>query len=94
MLELARVMVLRGDTAGARAYVAAAAALADTVSPAVHLAPALADAFLAVGDTAQAFRWLERYRPRRDVHFQMHLRDEPAFDGIRRDPRFLALVAP
>jgi hypothetical protein len=87
-------MVARGDTAGARAYVAGAAALADTVSPGVHQAPALADGYLAIGDTARAFWWLRRYQPRRDVHFQMHLRDEPAFDGIRQDPRFLALVAP
>jgi len=94
LLELARVMVARGDTAGARAYVRAAEAAADTVRPGVHLAAALADGWLAVGDTARAFLWLERYQPRRDAHFQMHLRDEPAFDGVRQDPRFLALVAP
>ncbi|HTT67586.1 MAG TPA: tetratricopeptide repeat protein [Gemmatimonadales bacterium] len=94
LMELARVLVVRGDTAGARAYVRAAEAAADSVRPGVHLAAALGDAYLAVGDTARAFWWLERYRPRRDAHFQLHLRDEPAFDGVRRDPRFLALVAP
>ena len=94
LLELARVLVARGDTAAARAYVRSAEATADTVRPGTHLATALADGWLAVGDTARAFSWLERYRPRRDAHFQMHLRDEPAFDGVRQDPRFLALVAP
>ena len=94
LLELARVMALRGDIAGARAYVRAAEAAADSVRPGAHLAAALADGWLAVGDTARAFRWLERYQPRRDAHFQMHLRDEPAFDGVRQDPRFLSLVAP
>jgi len=94
LMELARVMVARGDTAGARAYVRGVEATADSVLPGTHLAAGLADGWLAVGDTARAFWWLERYRPRRDAHYQMHLRDEPAFDGIRADPRFLALVAP
>jgi tetratricopeptide (TPR) repeat protein len=94
LLELSRVMLARGDAAGARAYVAAAAAAADTGPPAVHLALALADGFLAIGDTTRAYGWLRRYQPRRDAHFQMHLRDEPAFDGLRADPIFQALVAP
>ena len=93
-LEMARVLQLRGDSAGARAYVSAAAAAADTVRPSVHLALAMADGLLAVGDTTRAFWWFRRYQPRRDAHFQMHLRDEPAFDGVRQDPRFQALVAP
>lgn len=90
--ELTRVFLARGDTARARAYVAAAALVADTVDPSVHMAPALADAYLALGDTARAYWWLERFRVRRDVHFLLHLRGEPAFDGLRNDPRFIALV--
>jgi tetratricopeptide (TPR) repeat protein len=93
-LELARVLLLRGDSAGARAYVAAAAAEADTSAPAVHLVIAMADGFLAVGDTTRAYWWFGRYQPRRDAHFQMHLRDEPAFEGLHADPRYRALVAP
>lgn len=54
----------------------------------------MGDGFLAIGDTARAYWWLGRFHPRRDAHFQMHLRDEPAFDGVRADPRFRALVAP
>lgn len=92
--ELARALAARGDSARARAYVAALAATADSTRPSVHVAPAMADAYLAIGDTAQAFWWLERYQPRRDVHFQMHLRSEPAFDGLRSNPRFQALLAP
>jgi tetratricopeptide (TPR) repeat protein len=90
--ELTRVFIAHGDTARARAYVAAAAATADTVDPSVHTAPALADAYFAIGDTARAFWWLDRYHPRRDLHFLLHLRAEPAFDGIRQDPRFVALL--
>ncbi len=88
LLELARVLVARRDTAGARAYVLAADAAADSLTPAIHLALAMGDGFLAIGDTTRAFWWLDRFRPRRDAHFQMHLRDEPAFDGLRADPRF------
>ena len=93
-MELTRVLLVRGDTTGARAYVSAAAGVADTANPPVHVASAMADAYLALGDTARAFWWLTRYHPQRDVHFQMHLRGEQAFDGIRDDPRFRALLSP
>lgn len=92
--ELTRVYVARGDTARARTYVAAAEQLADTLNPSVHAAVALADAQLAAGDTARALWWLERYRIPRDLHFLLHLRGEPAFDGVRTLPRFRALTAP
>src|SRR6185436_13120612 len=78
--EMVRVLIARGDSAGARSYIAAAARTADTLDPSVHMAPAFADAYLAIGDTTRAFWWLQRYRQRRDVHFLLHLRGEPAFN--------------
>lgn len=92
-LELIRVYMVRGDSARAHAYLAREAAAADSVTPSAHMAIAMADAYLAVGDTARGIWWLERHQPSRSLHFRFHLRGEPAFDGIRDNPRFAALLA-
>jgi serine/threonine-protein kinase len=52
----------------------------------------LAYVHLGLGDTDVAFDWLERSVEARDWQIGM-LKVEPAFDGLRSDPRFAALVA-
>jgi TolB-like protein/DNA-binding winged helix-turn-helix (wHTH) protein len=46
---------------------------------------------LALGDTDVAFDWLEKSVEARDWQLGM-LKVEPAFDGLRADPRFAALL--
>jgi hypothetical protein len=58
----------------------------------VHTAVFLAEAHAAAGDADRAMAWLGRYSPSSDLHFQLHLRCDPAFDPIARDQRFLALL--
>jgi Tfp pilus assembly protein PilF len=57
-----------------------------------HNAVYIGAAHAALGDPVQAVAWLERYSPRGDQHFQLHLRCDPAFDPIAGAPRFRALL--
>jgi len=57
-----------------------------------HTAVYLAHGYAAAAETDKALRWLERYSPVEDLHFQTHLRCDPPFDPIRRSPRFQALL--
>ena len=50
----------------------------------------LAEVHAALGDTADAIKWLE-FKPRHA--WWPAIRNEPAFDALRNDPRFMALVA-
>lgn len=88
---LARVAARRGDFRRARELLAEGAARTDSAQPFVHNPYQLAEGYLAVGDTAEALAWLERF-PRRNLHFQMHLRHEPGLDGLRSHPRFQAIL--
>jgi len=89
---LARVAAARGDTARARALTAQAAALPDPDHPGPDGVIAVAAAWGAIGESDSALAWLERYRPRADLHFQLHLRRDPALDPLRLLPRFRRLV--
>jgi serine/threonine protein kinase/Tfp pilus assembly protein PilF len=90
---LAEIYFKRGDRHAADTIIAQAVALADTTHPTVHDAAYLAWAFSATGQPERAMRILERYQPRRDVHFQLHLQRDPALDPLRSKPRFSALLA-
>jgi tetratricopeptide (TPR) repeat protein len=57
-----------------------------------HNAVYNAAAYAALHDTAHALAWLERYSPRQDQHFQLHIRCDPALDPIADHPRFRALL--
>ena len=46
---------------------------------------------IGLGDTDRAFEWLQKALEARDWQMSM-LKVEPAFDGLRADPRFAALV--
>ena len=51
----------------------------------------LAVAWLGVGETARALEFLEKACQERSVQFFYFLRDA-IFDGVRTDPRFLAIM--
>ena len=81
-----------GDTVGARRLVAEAKTRGDSLALDVHNAVNIAASYAALGDVKRALRWLERFRPVRDLHFQLHLRRDPPLDPLRREPRFQALL--
>ena len=58
----------------------------------LHTAVYVAQAYAELGEADKALTWLTRYQPRRDLHFQLHLRCDPPFDLIAGDPRFQALL--
>ena len=89
---LAQVAVARGDSARARVLVAQAEAQTDSLRPSVHSSHQIAEVYAALGEVDRALLWLERYQPRRDLHFRLHLLREPAFDRMRAHPRFQALL--
>jgi serine/threonine-protein kinase len=51
----------------------------------------LAYVYLGLGENDVAFDWLEKSIPAHDWQVGL-LKVEPAFDGLRSDPRFAALV--
>ena len=60
--------------------------------PPLHTAVYLAQAYASLGDGDHAVAWLRRYAPREDLHFQLHLRCDPAFDRVAGDPSFQRLL--
>jgi tetratricopeptide (TPR) repeat protein len=90
---LAEVAARSGDTASALAFIAKAEPLVDSAAPAVHSAIALASAYASVNQDARALQWLERYQPRRDLHFQLHLRRDLRLDPLRAQTRFQRLLS-
>jgi tetratricopeptide (TPR) repeat protein len=81
-----------GNREAARALLRQTESEASAYSPApLHTVVYRAQAYAAIGDVQRAIDWLSRFQPRRGLHFQLHLRCDPPFDPIARDPRFLAL---
>ena len=86
-------IALRGhDRRSADTLFARALALVDTLHPTVHDAPYIAWGYAAFGDTNRALGILERYEPRADSHFQLHLHCDPGLDALRAMPRFKILL--
>jgi Tfp pilus assembly protein PilF len=79
---LARVAAARGDPEAARSHTQRTASLADSLHPTKHESVLVAEAFAAIGDTTAALRWLNRYQPRADLHFQLHLKKDPALKWL------------
>lgn len=89
----AQLAALRGDAATARRLAAAAERLVDSTALTLHQSVFLGVAFSAASDTVRAYRWLARFSPSRDVHFQLHLHREPALAWLR-DARYRGLLSP
>src|SRR5207245_11400384 len=81
-----------GDTVATRRLLVAADARTDPAAPDNHSAVNIAAGYAVLGEVARALTWLERYRPARDLHPQLHLRLDPPLDPLRREPPFQALL--
>jgi cytochrome c-type biogenesis protein CcmH/NrfG len=93
MAGTAEVEARAGRRERARELLRAADSLASRYDPVpVHTALFLAEAHAAAGDADRAISWLSRYSPSADLHFQLDLRCDPAFDPLAHDKRFLALL--
>jgi tetratricopeptide (TPR) repeat protein len=62
--------------------------------PPTHTVVYMAQAWAAVGDAERAIGWLRREAAPTDLHFQLHLRCDPAFAVLRADRRFPAGITP
>jgi adenylate cyclase len=89
---LAELAWRRGDHRAADTIIARATATADTVHPSLHDAAYLAWAYAQTAQHDRALSLLERYDPRYDAHFQLHLHFDPMLDVLRQEPRYRALL--
>ncbi len=92
-VALAQARAGRGSEARATLRDAEPQARAYVPTP-LHTALFFAQAYAELGDADRAVAWLARYRPRESLHYQLHLRCDPPFDPIARDPRFRSLLTP
>ena len=92
MAGSALVEARAGRRERARSMLRLVDSLAARYQPApTHLAVFVAQAYAAIGDADGAMRWLESKVPSGDLHFQLHLRCDPAFDPIAADRRFRSM---
>ena len=89
---LAEVAAREGNVEMARAFIRQAEAVTDSGSPTDHAAISLGSAYAAIGAVERALWWLERYQPRGNLHFQLHLKRDLMLDPLRGLPRFAALM--
>jgi serine/threonine-protein kinase len=83
MAMMAIALMDQGDTAGARSYLNRAKSIADMEHPTRHESAWIGAALAASGDTAGAVRLLEKYQPRGDLHFQLHMKRDPRLKWLR-----------
>jgi len=57
----------------------------------VYVLPSIADIYFALGENDQGFKWLERAYEER-LPWMKALKIDPAYDNVRSDPRFKALL--
>ena len=91
---LAEVAAAQGDSKAAWGFIQEALAVVDSVAPSAHAAISMGSAYAAVGEPERALAWLERYQPRGDLHFQLHLKRDLQLDPLRGLSRFEALLVP
>ena len=89
---LADLAARRRDRVAADTLLARAIAFADTLHPTLHDATNVAWGYAALGQHDRAIRLLERFAPRGDAHFQLHLHRDPVLDPLSRVPAFRALM--
>ena len=89
---LADIAMRQGSRALADSLIRQAMPTIDTLRPTLHDATFVAWGIAAVGDRKRAIRLLERYTPRADQHFQLHLQRDPLLDPLRSEPAFKALL--
>jgi len=89
---LADIAARQGNRVAADTLLRRALAIVDTLHPTLHEAAYLAWGFAALGDKNRAIRLLERYQPRGEAHYQLHLQRDPLLDPLRSLPAFRALL--
>ena len=89
---LTDIALQQRDRRAADTLFARALAIVDTLHPTLHDAAYIAWGYADFGDTARALRVLERFDPRVDLHFQLHLHCDSGLDPLRALPRFKALI--
>lgn len=80
---LARAYAAEGDTTKARRSLKRAIDLVDMEHPLKHEAAYMGGALAAMGDTGGALRLMKAYEPRDDLHYQLHLKRDPALIWLR-----------
>jgi hypothetical protein len=85
---LARATALSGNSRGARKMLSD---LQNTLDEPRGTGTAIAGVYLALGDSESALQWLEKTAPG-DIQANW-LRVDPAFDSLRGNPRFGAVLA-
>jgi serine/threonine protein kinase len=89
----ARLYAVTGHPDRARAVIRDADSIRLRLNPLPsHPAVNLAEAYLGLGERNRAMKLLRDVQPRRDLHFQLHLRCDPTLDSLRTDPAFRALL--
>ena len=83
---LGRAYAMSGNTAEARRIIAELEARKEPTGA----GSALAEVYLAVGDSDKALQWLEETAPG-DIQFNW-IKVDPAYDPVRNTPRFAAIV--
>ena len=80
---LARVYALEGNVGRAHDYLNRAYQIIDSVRPNRHEAAWMATALAAMHDTLGAVHFMQKYEPREDMHFQLHLKRDPGLRWIK-----------
>jgi serine/threonine-protein kinase len=92
-MGLALTEAAAGNRAAALAELRATEDTVNGFSPLpLHTAVYRAAVYAALGDARGAVALLTRYQPRRDLHFQLHIRCDPPFAAIMNNPAFRALL--
>jgi serine/threonine-protein kinase len=89
---LADIAARQGNRLAADTLLRRAIAIVDTLRPTLHEAAYLGWAFAALGEKDRAIRVLERFEPRAEAHYQLHLQRDPLLDPLRSMPAFRALL--
>lgn len=89
----ARVAARTGDRAGAERLLAEAEETLGSYLPLpLHTAAFIAEAHAVLGHADAAVDWASRFGRPGNLHYQLHLRCDPAFRNVETDPRFQALL--
>ena len=90
---LALAQAVAQKRADARVNVAQAESLLVAYTPLPPHPPLfIAQVYAALGDRDRAIRELQRFKPLNHSHYQLHLRCDPPFEPLHRDPRFRAML--
>ena len=91
---MAMALALQGDSAQAQRLLIRADSVAASGPLTIHSVVYVAEAWDAVGNRNRALWWLQQFPVPASLHFQLHLKHDPALGSLRGDPRFQLLMIP